>query len=735
MSEIDVEDTAVRLGRDLTTTYGTTGAAAAENLRKWLSGRVPLVDVESLASVVDQAPLDLIHECFWRDLPFGTGGVRGTVGMGPNRINQTVVGLTIQAHCDFIDGNIERLAKAGHTRTVVIANDVRVYRDINHAFKGSPPSDLVQTSSRSLALLAAEIYAANGFKVFILSPESNDAYLTTPELSFLIRFLRAAGGVNMSASHNPPDDNGVKVYDELGGQYLPPYDEDLTKRAGQVTHVNWKPFAEGVAAGEIVDVPADALAAYHALYRELFARHKVAGDRRTPVVFTPLAGCGERTAGVVLRESGFDIHIPENQRADAPDADPDYRGSFRSIPLLAPNPEVPESTVPACAFADRVGARLVLASDPDADRLGAEVRHGDGWVHLTGNQIATILAYYLLLDPNGPQLRGGVYSTLVTTKAVPTIAERAGCAHVVSDLLVGFKYIGDAVRSYSAGTDMSSSDALSFATEESHGVLITADLRDKDAVSGLVHLASLHEHLYAENRTLRDYLDDIYKEIGYIGDRGRSLVIEGSAGIAMIRKVMEKLRENSPASIAGLEVLAVDDRWDERPESEGGYGKIKSDTDREARNILTFDLADGYTLNIRPSGTEPKLKYYVHTPARPDPATQEKVDELSDHVYREFAQLAGRTLSPAIAGLPDVVPLDAKVAIEKEVLPRLFERLDSDADDLDLVRDQLSQQLGDWVKGSDPVAVIRASLLAAIDDWPSPQRDLAGTVLSPTGTA
>lgn len=728
MSDIDLEDTSLRLGRALASTYGTTGAAAAENLRKWLLGGVPLVDVRNLVSTVEHAPLDLIHECFWRDLPFGTGGVRGTVGFGPNRINRAVVGLTIQAHCDFISEHTERLAAGGHTRAVVIANDVRVYRDINHAFKGSPPSDLVLMSSRSLALLAAEIYAANGFKVFILSPASNDAFLTTPELSFLIRFLHAAGGINMSASHNPPDDNGVKVYDELGGQYLPPFDEELTERAGRVTHVNWKPFADAVAAGEIVDIPAEALAAYRTLYRELFIRHNVGGTGRTPIVFTPLGGCGERTAGEILREAGFAVHIPELQRADAPDGDPDYRGSFRSIPLLAPNPEVPESTVPACEFADRVGARLVLTSDPDADRLGVEVRHGDAWDHITGNQISTVLAYYLLLDPKGPQLRGGVYSTLVSTKAVPVIADRAGCAHVVSDLLVGFKYIGDAVRSYSATVAAAGSDVLSFATEESHGVLITSDLRDKDAVSGLIHLASLHERLDAESRTLRDYLNDIYQEIGYIGDRGRSLVIEGSAGIATIKKVMETLREEPPRSIAGLEVLAVDDRWNETL-----YGPIKSQTDREARNLLTFDLAYGYVLNIRPSGTEPKLKYYIHTLARPEPTTQDEVDELSDHLYGEFALLAGRALSPAIASLPDVVPLDAKVAIEKEVLPDLLRRLGSESEDPDFLRRWLSEQLGGLVRGSDPVAVIRGSLLAATEEWPSPQRELAAAVFGSSG--
>ena len=248
-------------------------------------------------------------------------------------------------------------------------------------------------------------------------PNEADEILTTPELSFLIRYLKAGGGVNMSASHNPPDDNGIKVYDELGGQYLPPFDEELAVTASRVTSVTRMDFAEGMDKGLIVDVPESALAQYQEMYRQKCKDQGLYASKKTPIVFTPLSGCGGRTMGAMLVELGYDVTVPPGQGPD---------GTFKAIPLLAPNPEVPEATGPAKATADEVGADFVVATDPDADRIGVELKHQGEWVHLTGNQIATVLAYYLLLDPEGPKLTGGVYVTLVTTQAVRAIAEKAG---------------------------------------------------------------------------------------------------------------------------------------------------------------------------------------------------------------------------------------------------------------------------------------------------------------------
>src|SRR5262245_40661855 len=225
------------LRHELTAKYPQTGEDAWANLRLWLDGTMPFVPAEALREFVAGAPLDLIHESFWRNLPFGTGGVRGTVGFGPNRINQTVVALTIQAHCNYLKRFLETPEGSRYERCVVVANDVRMFLDAqgvlkflnDNPYRADHPDGGV--TSRRLAYLAAEIYAANGIVVYLLDPHDDNALLTTPELSYLIRRLNACGGINISASHNPPDDNGVKVYDENGGQYLPPHDQELTDEA------------------------------------------------------------------------------------------------------------------------------------------------------------------------------------------------------------------------------------------------------------------------------------------------------------------------------------------------------------------------------------------------------------------------------------------------------------------------------------------------------------------------
>jgi phosphoglucomutase len=712
------------LGRRLQQEYPRTAAEAWKNLTQWLEGNVPLVPGTALRDFLDGAPLDLIHESFWRSIPFGTGGVRGTVGFGPNRINPTVVALTIQAHCNFLNDLFATGRGEGLERSVVIANDVREFHDLAgvlkflehnpyHATMGDPG---LRVTSRSLAYLAAGVYAKNGYLVYMLKPGDDEAFLTTPELSFLIRWLHAAGGINLSASHNPPDDNGVKVYDEKGGQYLPPDDQDLTDRTRNIREASHMPYKEAVAAGLVKDVPSEALDDYMSLYMDRAHSRGLGSEKDTRILFTPLGGCGGRTVKVGLDKLGYAVHMPEREgpKGTGPDG---TRGTFGTIPMRIANPEVPESTRQSKIAAHSFGATLVLASDPDADRLGVEVYHQGEWRHLTGNQIATILAYYLLLDQAGPRLNGAVYETAVTTLAVEEIANRAKCKYVRSDLLVGFKYIGHEVFKYQKlEPTASDEELLAFATEESHGYLDTPKIRDKDAMSGALYLAKLHERLAASNETLVDYLARAYEEVGRFGDTGRSIIILGSRGFRAIQDVMQQLRNSHRTTLAGVRIEQMTDRRDP------SYGPRDSDTDWEARNLLAFWFAEG-RISFRPSGTEPKLKFYVQTKAAPAGINaQEYADAIAGRVYQELLGILNEVyeevaLDDAFASLPDVIPLEGKIQLQGDVSTKLYDLVSRDDFRVEFTAQWLNERVGSLVPGESAWEVTESALRSVASQW------------------
>ena len=680
---------------DLEEHFPRTAEVARANLDEWLSGELPLVPAEALSTFVDEAPVALLHDSFWRRVPFGTGGVRGTIGFGPNRINKTVIALAVQGHCDFLRG---RLPSTDSPATVVIANDVREFHDAAGAYGFLVDNPLLELTSRSLARLAAEVYVANGYDVVMAAPDQAEGLLSTPELSFMIREIGAVGGVNLSASHNPPDDNGIKIYDDEGGQFTPPLDQDLVDAAGAVTEVRQGSFADARSKGLVVAIAQSDLDAYRDEYLVRLEGQHLATPKGTRVGFTPLGGCGERSVVPVLEGLGYEVFVAEGQGRD---------GTFSQIPLLAPNPEVAESTGPARAAAEHAGIGIVLAADPDADRLGVDVMTDGGWVHLTGNQISSVLAYFLMADPAGPQLRGAVYQTLVTTMCVPRIAERAGAGPIVDDLLVGFKYIARSVHELEqSGTPPEG--LMAFASEESHGYLVTPELRDKDATSAAVYLAALHGQLSADGYTLADYLARIYQDVGEFGDCGRSLVLKGSDGIEAIAGAMVSLREHPPEVLGGMTVTERRDHWDL-----SRYPEFSSATDREARNILVYSF-DGGRVTFRPSGTEPKLKFYVQTTPEVDhpESPQRAAEAIAAKVYGETAERVGLPLSDAAVLLPDVLAVPAKVRFDEGVTSMLSS--------LDEVGPEeawagLRRVLAELVPGRDPVGPVRAALVAALE--------------------
>jgi len=631
------------------------GAAAAASLSHWLEADQPFVNLAELRLFAERAPVSLIVDSFRCDIPFGTGGRRGRVGIGPNRINPRTLALTVAGHCEFL-----RQGGAQPGETVVIANDTRVFTDINqlHTFMGGDWS-LLGTSSRSLALLACQLYAVYGFETYLTAPKDAEAYMPTPELSFAIRALGAVGGLNVSASHNHPDDNGFKVYTPTGGQYCPPDDSTLSRAVEQV---ELDPRIEDLIArhlGAAAEIPADV----HRRYIEMYVSRDAAicsSSRQArggiPVVYTPLCGTGLANVGETLTGAGYQLHTPPDQYPD---------GSFAAIPLRSPNPEIPGVTDPAVEFAGTVGAELVLSTDPDADRLGVEVKLPDGsWRHLTGNQIGAIIAYFLIADPDGPQLTGPLITTVATSRVLRAIAALGSGVQVTDDLMIGFKFVGQLLDQIEEAAD--GPVDLVLASEESHGYLTTTHLRDKDAASGAYLIAHLHAVLRSAGRTLWDYLMDAFDQAGVHIELGRSLVLLGADGAEKISAVMRSLRAE-PLERLGSEPVTV--RHDFLVDGTGGATLTPGE--QAARNVLEL-ISEHYRIVVRPSGTEAKLKYYFDYTERPQAgpaadrfgALESAVTADCAAVYADLARRAGYELSQAALKLPDVMPVQEKAGYQ-----------------------------------------------------------------------
>jgi len=648
------------------------GAAAAAVLDRWLSADQPFVNGAELRRFAERAPVSLIVDSFRCDIPFGTGGRRGRVGIGPNRINPRTLALTVAGHCEFLRAT----APGAGPATVVVANDTRVFTDINaaHTFMGEDWS-LLGTSSRSLALLACQLYAVYGFETYLTAPKDHDAYMPTPELSFAIRELGAAGGLNVSASHNHPDDNGFKVYTPTGGQYCPPDDATLSQAVEQV---ELDPEIERLVTrytGAAAEIPAEVHRAYIGMYADRSAA--ICGSSESvradvPIVYTPLCGTGLANVGETLTEAGYQMHVPRDQYPD---------GSFAAIPLRSPNPEIPGVTDPAIEFAATVDAELVLSTDPDADRLGVEVRLADGtWRHLTGNQIGALIAYFLIADTGGPQLAGPLITTVATSRVLRAIAALGSGVEVTDHLMIGFKFIGqllDAMEAESGTAD------LVLASEESHGYLTTTSLRDKDAASGGYIVAHLHALMRSRSRTVWDYLMEVFAAVGVHIELGRSLVLLGADGAEKIKAVMRSLRSEPLAALGSEPVLVRHDFLVDGVDSTDG---LLTEGERASRDVLEL-ISEHYRMVVRASGTEAKLKYYFDyredavggptasgstaSGSTASGSTAARYAELEPvvradcaAVYADLARRAGYELSARALELPDVMPVQEKAAMQ-----------------------------------------------------------------------
>jgi len=614
-----------------------TKEKALHYLREWLTLDSYSAYRSQLEWLIQEKQWLGLLDRFYQVLPFGTGGRRGAVGVGPNRMNLWTLGASVQGHCEYLK---ERFPNERQLH-VALAYDVRGFRDRGKKYNPHLPNPVLGLSSRDFAKHAASVYAGNGIHAHILADDST-RLLSTPELSFTIRYLKCHGGLNVSASHNPPDDNGGKFYDERGGQPVAPEDQlmsDLVDEVATIKSLAWSDALRGGKIHFLDDAP-------HRAYVDLCTKQSLISPPKFDeirVVFTPLHGVGGMQAFEVLDKAGFrPIPVAEQMEPN---------GQFPNV-TKSPNPEVPESLDRAIATAKDRNADIVLATDPDADRIGGATADGQGGFRvLTGNEICALLTHFKLSQltaqhrlPSSPI----VVTTEVTTRLVTRVARHFG-AQVVNNLLVGFKFIAEVLWQLEHSgryEDVKGAQAdFILGCEESHGILAMPQIRDKDGAAAALLLAELTLDCKRLGVTVGQHLDGLYRQFGYFKNALANIVMTGIEGKQQMEKMLERLRREPPKSIGGMPTTGFEDLRDEH----GRMGPLKGATDAASRNVLLFHLGDQARIALRPSGTEPKAKVYVESCCPPVAAnasanewqkTCREVDELASRLSADFQRLA-----------------------------------------------------------------------------------------------
>ena len=542
--------------------------AVEAKAQKWLG---PEYDEETRLEVkkmLDSDDKTELIESFYKDLEFGTGGLRGIMGAGSNRMNIYTVGAATQGLANYLND----VFKEEPQISVAIGHDVR-------------------HNSRKFAELAADIFSANGIKVYLF-----DACRPTPEVSFAIRTLGCQSGVMVTASHNPKEYNGYKAYWSDGAQMIAPHDVKTIEYVNAITSVDQIKFTPNKELIQIIgkDIDEKYLNEIHSLSLspEAIKRHH---DMK--IVYTPIHGTGSMLMYDSLKLWGFDnvIHVPEQDVQS---------GDFPTV--VSPNPENPEAMAMAIAKAKETGASVVVASDPDADRIGLVVRDKEGNYQLVnGNQIVMLFLYYLITrNVELGLIKGNEYcvKTIVTTETIKRIADKNNVK--CFDCYTGFKWIADVMR------NMEATGRYIGGGEESYGFLAETFVRDKDSISANSLIAEAAAWAADKGMNLYELLVDIYATYGFSRERGVSVVRPGKSGAEEIQAMMKNFRENPPKELAGSPVTCIKDYLDLNCKDlkNGEITKLDFPT---TSNVLQFFTEAGDKVSIRPSGTEPKIKFYV----------------------------------------------------------------------------------------------------------------------------
>lgn len=544
-----------------------------ENFQKWL-------DFEQLPDYLRQELLSMDEktkeDAFYTNLEFGTAGMRGYIGAGTNRINIYVVRQATEGLAKLIETKGEEAKKRG----VAIAYDSRHF-------------------SPEFAFESAQVLAQHGIKSYVF-----EALRPTPELSFAVRHLNAYAGIMVTASHNPAPFNGYKVYGQDGGQ-LPPADADaLTDFIRAIEN----PFAveladldESKSAGLIQVIGEDVDIEYLREVKDVNINQDLINNfgKDMKIVYTPLHGTGEMLTRRALAQAGFESVVVVESQAKA---DPDFST------VKSPNPESQAAFALAEELGREVDADVLVATDPDADRLGVEIRQPDGsYKNLSGNQIGAIIAKYILEAhktagtlPENAALAKSIVSTELVTK----IAESYGAT--MFNVLTGFKFIAEKIQEF----EEKHNHTYMFGFEESFGYLIKPFVRDKDAIQAVLLVAEIAAYYRSRGLTLADGIDEIYKEYGYFAEKTISVTLSGVDGAAEIKKIMDKFRENGPKQFNNTDIVLLEDFQKQAATKNDG---TISNLTTPPSNVLKYTLADDSWIAVRPSGTEPKIKFYIAT--------------------------------------------------------------------------------------------------------------------------
>jgi len=564
--------------------------------RTWLEGSYDEDTKKEIKSLMDQDPQGLT-EAFYRSLEFGTGGLRGIMGVGTNRMNKYTVGMATQGLSNYLKMMFRDMKEI----KVAVAYDSR-------------------NNSKYFARISAEVFAANGFKVFLF-----DDLRPTPELSFAIRHLGCQSGVVITASHNPKEYNGFKAYWDDGAQLIPPHDKNVINEVNKIQNIDevqFKGHDELIQIiGSDIDIPYLEQIKKLSLSPEIIKKHK---DLK--IVYTPIHGTGTWMIPECLKDFGFEnVFVVEEQ--SRPD------GNFPTV--KSPNPEEQSALEMALKLAEDVNANLVMATDPDSDRVGIAVRDDrNELVLLNGNQTASILLYYIIRRwQETGKITGKEYivKTIVTSELLKDIASKFDVPS--HDVLTGFKWIAELIRMKEG------KQTFIAGGEESYGYMIGEFVRDKDAVSACALIAETAAWAAEQGKTLFDLLQDIYLEFSFYKESLLSVVKKGKAGAEEIEQMMSDFRSNPPDLINNSKVLVINDYQSSK--SKDMLSGKSSLIDLPKSNVLQFFLQDGSKISVRPSGTEPKIKFYF--------GVKDKLNSKAD--FRDMDAMLGEKLEGIIGSM------------------------------------------------------------------------------------
>lgn len=580
----------------LTFDLASLGETIKNKVTSWLNGSYDAKTKEVITNWIEESNGEAITEAFYKDLEFGTGGLRGIMGVGSNRINRYTIGTATQGLANYLIKTYPNQAIS-----VAIAHDSR-------------------NDSDTFAKVTADVFTANGIKVYFFS-----ALRPTPELSFAIRHFGCQSGVVITASHNPKEYNGYKAYWNDGAQMIAPHDVNVITEVNAIQSISEVKFTANADLIQYIGEEVDT--AYLNKIVELsISKEAIKRQKDLKIVFTPIHGTGITLVPKVLELFGFEnVTIVEEQ--STPD------GNFPTV--VYPNPEEAEALSMAIKKAQEIDADLVLATDPDADRVGIAIKNDKNEFQLlNGNQTGALLIYYLVnawLQANKITGKQYVVKTIVTTGLIAKIAEKFEVK--CYDTLTGFKFIAALIK------ELEGKETFIGGGEESYGYLIGDSVRDKDAVASSAFIAEMVAWAKDHNKSLYDLLLDMYVEFGFFKEKLISITKKGKSGAEEIKAMMMELRENAPSTIAGSQLITIADY--ENGIEHDMVNKTQKPLTLPKSDVLQFITADGSIISARPSGTEPKIKFYFSV----------NLPLASKNEYEQVSKALDEKINAAVADL------------------------------------------------------------------------------------